>query len=299
MSFGSCLESENPEVVNLRNEEQINYWNGEAGQRWAAEDERMARLLRPITLALLDKLQPVAGIQALDIGCGGGSQTLLLAERLGEQGRVLGIDISAPLLDVAKAKLAEARPASTAVDFLQADAAVNDFEPASVDLLFSRFGVMFFDDPVAAFRNLRGALRDTGKVGFCCWRSLRDNTWAWEPFKAALAHVSPPEAPDPHAPGPFALADPERCRDILQQAGFSEISMEPFSTEMVFGEAAGLRQNVEDLASIGPISRLLAEQEPETVARVLDSITESLAPYYQGDALRLPGSVWFVTAAPG
>jgi ubiquinone/menaquinone biosynthesis C-methylase UbiE len=283
----------------VHNEEQINYWNGEAGQRWAAEDERMARLLSPVTLALLDHLQPQAGSQALDIGCGGGSQSLLLAQRLGDRGHVLGVDISAPLLEVANAKLQESRPTSAAIDFLQADAAVHGFEPASVDLLFSRFGVMFFDDPVAAFRNIHGALRETGRVGFCCWRSLRDNAWAWEPLQAALRHIAPPEPADPHAPGPFALADPERCRDILQQAGFTDISMEPFSTEMVFGEAAGLRQNVEDLARIGPISRLLAEQNADTLARVLDAIAESLAPYYDNDALRLPGSVWFVTAAHG
>ncbi len=282
----------------MRNEEQINYWNGEAGRRWAAEDERMARLLRPVTLALLDHLQPQAGIRAVDIGCGGGSQSVLLAERLGDGGRVQGVDISAPLLDVAKAKLADVPAAYAAIEFLQADAAIHDFNPGSVDLVFSRFGVMFFDDPVAAFRNLREAMHETGRVGFCCWRSLRDNAWAWEPLQAALRHISPPEPSEPHAPGPFALADPERCRDILQQAGFSNISLVPFSTEMVFGESAGLRHNVEDLARIGPISRLLAEQTPAILSLILEDITESLAPYYKDEALRLPGSVWFVTAVP-
>jgi SAM-dependent methyltransferase len=259
----------------------------------------MARLLKPVTQALLNHLQPQTGSRALDIGCGGGSQSLLLAQRLGDRGRVLGVDISGPLMEVANAKLHELPPTSAALDFLQADAAVHGFEPASVDLLFSRFGVMFFDDPAAAFRNLRTALCETGKVGFCCWRSLRDNAWAWQPLQAALQHISPPEPTDPHAPGPFALADPERCHDILLQAGFTDISMEPFSTEMVFGEAAGLRQNVEDLARIGPISRLMAEQNAETLERVLDAVTESLAPYYRDEALRLPGSVWFVTAAHG
>ena len=281
----------------MNNAEQIDYWNGEAGQRWAAEDARMARMLQPITAALLDHLAPQVGERALDIGCGGGGQTLLLAERLGGTGSVLGIDISAPMLAVARDKSTDLLPEYASVHFLQADAAAHAFEPASFDLLFSRFGVMFFDDPVAAFSNLKRALRPRGRLGFCCWQSLRDNAWAALPLQAALQYVAAPQdTPDPHAPGPFAFADPQRVRAILGAAGFADVSIEAHTFTMVFGERADLRGNVEELVRMGPVARLMADREAASVARMLDAATQALAPYFSDGALRLPGAVWFVQA---
>ena len=138
----------------MTNAEQIEYWNGDAGKRWAQEDDTMARLLHPVSEALLEHAAVEGCQNALDVGCGGGSQSLMLAQKLGPGAQVLGVDISEPMLQVARGKAAEADPARADISFLQADAATYDFGSQEFDLVFSRFGVMFFDDPVGAFRNL-------------------------------------------------------------------------------------------------------------------------------------------------
>lgn len=278
------------------NAEQFEYWNGDAGKRWAQEDSTMARLLRPISAALLDHARVEGCDSALDIGCGGGSQSLLLAERLGPSAAVLGVDISGPMLEVARGKSANADQGMAQVSFVQADAATHNFEPHSFDLLFSRFGVMFFDDPVDAFTHLRSALRPQARLAFCCWQALQYNDWTRIPLQAALQHLPAPEAPDPDAPGPFAFADPQRVSRILEDSGFTDVAVEPFTSDMRFSKAPTLAQSVRELAMIGPVSRLLADQEPEVLERVFASIEEVLEPHYRDGALSLPGAIWFVTA---
>lgn len=280
----------------MSNEEQYEYWNGEAGKRWAQEDDTMARMLRPVCRALLDHADLDGCTRAMDVGCGGGSQSIMLAERLGSGASVLGVDISAPMLAVARAKASATAAGTAQLSFLQADAADYPFEPESFDLLFSRFGVMFFDDPTAAFANMRAALAPGARLAFACWQSMRDNAWTLIPVQAALQHLPPPEAPDPHAPGPFAFADSERVTGILQEAGFSNIAIESYNPEMRFGEAPTLAQNVREMAMIGPVSRLIAGQETEVLERVFSAMEEALAPHYRDGAICLPGAIWFVTA---
>lgn len=257
----------------------------------------MARLLRPVSAALLDHARVEGCQSALDVGCGGGSQSLMLAERLGPQARVLGADISEPMLQVALEKSGVAGADLAQLEFVQADAATHSFEANSFDLLFSRFGVMFFDDPVAAFSNLHRALRPQARLAFCCWQALKDNDWTRIPLQAALQHLPPPEIPDPHAPGPFAFADPQRVDGILASSGFRDIAVQSFTREIRFGEASTLSESVRQLAMIGPVSRLLEGQEAQVMARVLGSMEQVLAPYYRDGALNLPGAIWFVTAA--
>ena len=280
----------------MSNAEQIEYWNGDAGKRWAQEDDTMARLLRPISEALLAHARVQGCNSALDIGCGGGSQSLMLAQSLGPGARVLGVDISEPMLQVARNKASASNDAIAEMTFLQADASSHVFDKEDFDLVFSRFGVMFFDDPEAAFSNIRTALRPQARLAFCCWQPAKDNAWTRIPLKAALQHLPAPEMPDPHAPGPFAFADPRRVEKILQSSGFSAVAVESFTMDMRFGEAPTLAQSVRELAMIGPVSRLLAGQEPDVLKQVFASMEEALAPYYQGGVLSLPGAVWFVTA---
>ena len=282
----------------MSNAEQIEYWNGDAGKRWAQEDATMARLLEPVCEALLSHAAVEGSQRAMDIGCGGGSQSLMLARRLGPDATVLGVDISQPMLQVAQDKVADAGNVAQ-LSFLQADAASHEFTPASFDLLFSRFGVMFFDDPVSAFRNLRAALRSDGKLAFSCWQAAIDNEWTRVPLQAALQHVPMPEMPDPHAPGPFAFADAERVRAILDDSGFGNIAIEPFTYHMRFGNGSTLGQTVRELAMIGPVSRLLTGQEPATMEKVFASMEEVMAPYFHDGALLMPGAIWFVTAEAG
>jgi SAM-dependent methyltransferase len=281
----------------VQNTEQIEYWNGEAGRRWAQDDETMARLLRPISQALLDHASLEGCKNALDVGCGGGSQSLMLAQRLGAGARVLGVDISEPMLEVARSKAGTPAGSERAsVEFLRADAAAHAFPPGSFDLLFSRFGVMFFDDPEAAFTNLRGALQPRGRLAFSCWQSVKNNDWVRIPLQAALQHLPPPEPPPPNAPGPFAFADPKRVESILQGAGFSEVALHPFSTTLRISEAQGLPEAVRELARIGPVSRLLTEQPQAVLDTVFPAIEEALKPYFREGALDLQAAVWLVTA---
>ncbi|MBD2860117.1 methyltransferase domain-containing protein [Spongiibacter sp. KMU-158] len=278
----------------MSNREQKEYWNGDAGQHWATQDELMATLLKPIAEGLLEHINPQAGQSALDIGCGGGSQSLLLAERLGKNGKVVGLDISEPLLHVARTRPASADSAE--LDFIQADAQEYAFEPAQFDLLFSRFGVMFFDEPETAFRNLRTALKPDGKLGFSCWPSPKANPFFSAPLAAVLKHVPAPEASDPNAPGPFAFADPARLTGILDAAGFGQIVIEEFTTTLKMGEDDTLDNLTAAMSKIGPASRLLKEHSEEIKAAAHGSIMEALAPYFQDGSLHFPTRIWFVTA---
>jgi SAM-dependent methyltransferase len=283
----------------MDNTDQIIYWNGEAGRRWAERDDFMARLLAPLADALLDYAGIEGSQRALDIGCGGGSQSVALAQRLGAGASVLGVDISTPLLEVARRKTDSVGSGHARLDFLQADAADYAFAAASFDLLFSRFGVMFFTDPETAFSNLRQALRPDGRLVFCCWQSLADNDWVRIPLQAALPHVPAPVIPDPSEPGPFAFADADRVRRILQSSGFCAIEIHSHRPRINFGESPSVLDSAREITLIGPVSRLVIEQPAKTLEAVYASVAEALEPFYQQGQLSLPGAVWFVSAKAG
>ena len=278
------------------NEEQLAYWNGEAGERWAQQDEMMARLLKPIAVDLLDHADLAGCSSAIDVGCGGGSQSVLLAQRLGPGARVLGVDISGPLLRVARERAAAASDDTAALKFLEADASSYPFEPGAYDLLFSRFGVMFFDDPLGAFRNLRAALSDRGRLAFCCWQSLQDNPWTWLSVQAALRFVPPPEPVDPDEPGPFAFANPARLEGILREAGFDNIGIMHHDVNMRWAAADTLEENVTGMMQIGPVSRLLMDQGDDVKGQVKEAVIDVMREFYDGKALNLPGATWLVSA---
>ncbi len=278
------------------NAEQLEYWNGEAGERWAQQDQMMADLLAPIAESLLDHADTAGCSHAIDVGCGGGSQSLMLAQRLGPDARVTGVDISGPLLDVARERAAAAPAGSAALDFLQADASQHPFERGSYDLLFSRFGVMFFEDPVTAFRNLHGAMREGGRLAFVCWQSLQDNPWTWLSVQAALRFVPPPEQTDPEAPGPFSFANPVRLESVLSLAGFRNVDIQHHEVNMRWTSADNLEDNVTGMMQIGPVSRLLMDQDEDIHRQVHGAVVEVMREFYDGSALNLPGAVWFVTA---
>ncbi len=280
----------------MSNSEQKTYWNGEAGRKWADNDAMMAQMLAPIARDLLEHANIVGATRVLDVGCGGGSETLMLAEHLGPGATVLGVDISAPLLAVARERARAAGASGTRVDFLEADASSFAFEPASFDLLFSRFGVMFFDDPAAAFVNLQRALQPGAKLAFCCWQALQENLWAALPLKAALQHLPAPEPPPPHAPGPFAFADAEHTRSVLTRAGFSDVSMTAHPVTMAWGREDDIATTARDMLNMGPVSRLLQDCDPALREAVYRSATEAMKPWFREGRIRLPGAVWLVTA---
>jgi SAM-dependent methyltransferase len=205
---------------------------------------------------------------------------------------VIGVDISAPMLARARERTVAGRP----VELVNADATVHAFEPGAADLVVSRFGVMFFADPVLSFRNLRKALRPGGRIAFACWRRLADNAWMNVPLQAVLQHVPPPPPPDPEEPGPFAFAREERVRRILADAGFSDIGMEAVDLELDLAMDRGLDVAVESAFDAGPARRALEGQPSDVVAKVTGAARTMLAPYQRGERVLLGAGIWIATA---
>lgn len=274
----------------MNNDEQIEYWNGRAGQNWARLQDITDRILGGITQSFLPFAAAKPGERVLDIGCGCGTTTLTIALDVRPGGSVAGIDISAPMLGVARARAAAA---NAEIPFIEADASSYDFQSVS-DLVFSRFGVMFFADPVTAFANIRKALARNGRMTFVCWRSLAENIWAAMPIAAARPLLPPQEPPDPHAPGPFAFADGERLRKILADAGFRNIEIQKFDGLMDMGKTA--EEAAAETMNIGPLSRAAAELDEEARAKIRSVVASAMAPYKTPDGIKAPVACWFVRA---
>jgi ubiquinone/menaquinone biosynthesis C-methylase UbiE len=202
-----------------QNADQIAYWNGPGGQRWADRQQAQDILLKPIADTLIDRAKPKAGERIIDVGCGSGATSIAFAQQVGSSGHVFGIDISGPMLARARASA----PRELPVDFALADATIYPFDPASFDLLASRFGVMFFAEPSRSFANMRKALRPSGRLAFACWREPRENPFFMAPLQAVYKHVPKLPQQGPEDPGPFSFASEARVHRILGEAGFTEL----------------------------------------------------------------------------
>src|SRR6202011_737962 len=275
-----------------RNADQIAYWNGPGGQHWTDRQQAQDTLLAAVADILVDRAAVKAGIRIIDVGCGCGATTLTFAQKVGPGGHVSGVDISAPML----ARARQIAPAGLPSDFVLADATVYPFDPASFDLLVSRFGVMFFADPALSFANICKALRPSGRVAFACWREPRDNPWLMTPLQAVYRHVPKLPPLGPEDPGPFAFASEARVNRILSEAGFSQIAMERCDLSLDVGIGRGLEAAVETALEIGPAARALDGQPPDIRAAAATSIREALVPFVNGQAVLLPASIWIVTA---
>lgn len=277
----------------MNNTEQIADWNGEQGRRWAVYQQRIDRMIEPFAQATLQAAAAAPGEQVLDIGCGCGGSTLALAQAVAPGGRVLGVDISRPMLQVART-LVDAHPGLD-FGFAEADAA-DAALPGAQDLLHSRFGLMFFAEPAAALRHLRASLKPGGRCAFVCWRAPRDNPWAMAPLVAARKALGVNPAPaDPLLPGPFAFADGARLQGLLQQAGFAAIELQRLDAPVALGPSAA--EAALQCLRMGPVSRLAREAGVEHEPRLLDAIEQALAEHAAADgSVQLGGSTWLVTA---
>jgi len=277
------------------NDEQIQYWNESAGPTWVAAQDALDALIGGFGERALARAAARPGERVLDVGCGCGATSLALARAVGTQGGVTGVDISKPMLGRAGERAREAGLVN--LSFREADAQSADLGVGAFDLVFSRFGVMFFADPPAAFANLHRALRPgQGRLAFVCWQAIPKNPWMLVPAAAAAAIV-PMKPADPTAPGPFAFADDVRVRGILEGAGFREIAFEDAPGELRLGNG-DLASAAEFALAVGPTARALGEagNDPALRERVKAAIAEALKPHLRPDGVRLAGSTWIVTA---
>jgi SAM-dependent methyltransferase len=271
--------------------EQNRLWNGPAGQAWIAAQEALDALFAPLEKRLVEAVVAGSKRRVLDIGCGTGVTTLAVARQLGAKGRAVGVDISEPMLATARAR---AQRDNVPATFICADAQTHAFEPASFDMFISRFGVMFFDDPVRAFANLRRAATRDAELGLIVWRGPAEN-----PFMTTAERAAAPLLPNmpprrPNAPGQFAFADAERVRRILEEGGWSGVDLQPLDVECVLAEKA-LKLYV---TRLGPVGMMLQNADEATRARVTEVVLAAFEPYVRGTEVRFTAACWMVSARP-
>jgi ubiquinone/menaquinone biosynthesis C-methylase UbiE len=276
-------------VTRQTDDPQTKLWNGPAGHAWVEEQELLDSMFKPFEDLLVEAVLAGARSQVLDVGCGTGSTTLAVARRLGGKGRCIGIDISEPMLAAARAR---AEREGTPARFIRANAQDHAFEPASFDMLISRFGVMFFDDSVQAFANLRRAVKDDAELRFIAWRSPSENPFMTTAERAAAPLLPNMPARRPDAPGQFAFADQGRVRHILEESGWADIAIQPLDVPCTLPE----KELVRYFTRLGPLGVSLHEADDRTRTQVIETVRAAFEPYVHGAEVRFTAACWSVGA---
>ncbi len=272
--------------MSVSNQAQIEYWNGRAGEKWVALQRSLDVMLAPATAELQARAGPLHGQRVLDIGCGTGETCTLWLDGGAE---VTGVDVSAPMLAVAADRTAGK------IKLIEADASVWAGD-APFDLAVSRFGVMFFADPEAAFANIAANVRPGGRLLFTCWRAVAENQWVSTPMAAIRDLLPDAPPPEPHAPGPFALADSVRLGGILERAGFAQVAIKPFDFDVCLARTGGLEEAVRFAMQIGPSGAALAGADQGVLTAAAERLTVALAPHDRHGLVTLGGALWLVEA---
>ncbi|UJW81162.1 class I SAM-dependent methyltransferase [Hydrogenophaga sp. SL48] len=282
--------------MTAKNANQNADWDDQSGQLWVANQTRLDAVASVFGEAAIEAAAPATGERVLDVGCGAGASSLALAARVGPGGQVLGVDISEPLIGRAR----ELAPQETSVLFEVADASSADLPEGVFDILFSRFGVMFFDDPTGAFAHMRRALKPGGRVAFVCWRGADENDWMRLPMSALKGLVRQSAAREPEAPGPFSFGDHGRVSHILAAAGFTDITIEPFDASVPFGTGktrdAAIDDAVRMALEVGPLSRALSDLPDDIRARASAATRAAFADLPGQRSVLINGAAWIVTA---
>ena len=278
--------------LTIANQEQREFWSDIKGDLWVTLQPRIDTMLATFGDKALDTLNPQSGERILEIGCGTGTTTLALGEQVGASGEILAADLSRPMLNKAIERANVS--AEHSITFVEADAQVHNFPTAAFDAVYSRFGVMFFDNPVAAFRNIRKAVRPGGRMAYVCWADRKANPWIRIPAGAAKAFLDLPAPPPDDAPGQFSMENEHRVQQILHDAGWSDIGLERFTVNGSIGS------NAADAASfitkMGPMSEPFALADSDTQNKTLQVIEEALTPYSNDSGVTLGFSTWIVSA---
>ncbi len=277
------------------NAKQIRFWNETAGEKWVDYQKAIDAHARPFGLLAMDRISVKPGERVLDVGCGCGDATFELARRVGATGEITGIDLSSIML--ARARESAEDLGLTYVRFINADAQTYAFQRRSFDLFYSRFGIMFFTDPQAAFGNLFRALCPGGGFAFVCWREFKKNLWALVPTEAVARHIEvPPSIPD--APGPFAFANPDRLERILSKAGFHQIAFEESIKDVPVGAGGDLDAAVDFLYQMGPAAAAIRQAgQPEKRTVLMDALRQTVAPYQTPQGGHMQAAAWIVTGS--
>jgi len=282
--------------MSIANADQAERWNsGEDLAHWLAHQARYDRMNEPFAALLLAAAGLRPGRHVLDVGCGCGATTVAAA-RVIAPGQAVGLDLSGPMLARARAA-AEAAGLPNAV-FQQGDAQVHPLEAARFDAVISRFGTMFFGDPVAAFANIRSATRPGGRLAFVCWQPLAAQQWLLVPGAALAEHVPPPAGfGSGDGPGMFAFSDPDRPREILVAAGWRDIEITAEHASILVGGGGSVEDAVEFMRTGSMGRMMLAGADAGTFDRAIASVRAALAPYADAEGVRLGAGVWLVQAA--
>ncbi|MET8094985.1 class I SAM-dependent methyltransferase [Streptomyces sp. NPDC005236] len=269
--------------------EQMERWNGPTGNAWVEAQDMLDALFAPLEELLVDAFSAGQGGRVLDVGCGTGGTTVAVARRLGPGGRCVGVDISEPMLEAARAR---AERAGVRASFIRADAQDHDFEPGAFDAVVSRFGVMFFPDPVRAFGNLRRAAKEDAVLRFVVWRGLAEN-----PFMTTAERAAAPLMPNlpkrvPDAPGQFALADADRVRRLLEESGWAGVGIRPVDAACVMPET----ELAPYFSRFGPVGIALRETDATTRARVVESVRGAFEPFVHDAQVRFTAACWQIDA---
>ena len=275
------------DVTPQMDDEQAKLWNGVAGRAWVEAQAVTDQMFKPLEERLAAAIPAGFGGLVVDVGCGTGSTTLAVARRLGVNGRCVGVDISEPMIAAARVR---AEREGTQARFICGNAQSHAFETASVDTIMSRFGVMFFDDSVRAFANLRRAARDNAALRFVAWRSVAEN-----PFMTTAEQAAAPVLPDIparqlDAPGQFAFADPRRVYRILEQSGWTDIDIQPIDVPCTLPE----KELIGYVTRFGPLGRMLDGADEQTVARVVETVRPAFASYVHGAEVHFNAACWIV-----
>lgn len=274
------------------NQDQRTYWNDRAARTWVEWQKKLDEMLAPFGEAAFDALAPKAGEHILDVGCGTGTTTLKIAEAVGSGGSVTGLDISRPMLGHAQARAAVTPEYN--IELIAGDAQTHPLPPARFDAVFSRFGVMFFEDPAAAFANLLRAVKPGGRLAFVAWRDPRDNPWATEPTRLARAHVEVPPRPGPDDPGQFSFADPERVERLLAAGGWIDTTLQRFDIEHCY--APDVETAVERGMRMGPHAGALADAAPEVRQALEGELRALFEERAKNGEISYSYSTWIVSA---
>lgn len=276
------------------NDQQARFWS-DLAPTWIRLESDLEEISKLPGLIAMDRLELAPGQRVLDIGCGGGSTTLELGARVAPSGKATGVDIAPEMLAYARERAA--RLGAGNIDFVHADAQLDSLGESAFDAAYSRFGVMFFSDVVAAFANIRSALRPGGRLAFVCWQNALENEWMLVPTMAVMSVTgSPPPMPEPGQPGPFSLADPDRVRSVLAAAGFEGIGVAPHTDAVVTRE-----DRIPDVArrstQVGAAREALRDAGDDTRRRAVEAVEAALRDRVEHGEVRVSRSVWVVTAS--